>query len=259
MQTAQAARMALGDRAFAVMAVHQSKTEVQQLVHRPRRLARARPDPQHRPFRRQHPRRQLIHLHPTRLSAGGQGQHEIVQHRGTGDLLALQVDRDFHTHRPGRRGQRIRCRARQDAQRVLRRADAPGGFGNGPQHAELVDGVVDGAHFAVGVAGGRHTGEVQDGGAGETRLDQSADRVGRAGAGGGEDHAQTARHARVAVGHMHAAHFAARHHEADGVAPADRVQHGNIVHGGDAEGGGDAAGGQELGNQIADGVVAGHS
>ncbi len=107
--------------------------------------------------------------------------------------------------------------------------------------------------FGRGLAG-----DVQHRRAGEARLDQAADGVRRTGSGGREDHAQAAGDAGIAVGHVRAAEFAARHHEADGVAPADRVQHRDVVHRGDAERGGDAALRQELGDQIADGVVARH-
>ena len=71
-------------------------------------------------------------------------------------------------------------------------------------------------------------------------------------------HAETAGDAGVAVRHVRAAEFAARHHEADGVAPADRIQHRDVVHRGDAERGGHAALREEFGHQIADGVIARH-
>ena len=117
---------------------------------------------------------------------------------------------------------------------------------------------MDGAEFAVGEAGRGVAGDVQDGRVGEMRLYQAADGVRRAGAGGGEEHAQAAVHAGVPVGHVQAAELPARHHEADGVAPADRIEHRDVVDGRDAERGGYAARGQEFGDEIADGVVAGH-
>ena len=101
-------------------------------------------------------------------------------------------------------------------------------------------------------------GDVQHRRAGEARLDQSADGVRRARPGGREDHAEPAGDARIAVRHVRAAEFAARHDEADGVAPADRIQHRDVVHRGDAERGGHAALREEFGHQIADGVVARH-
>ncbi len=69
---------------------------------------------------------------------------------------------------------------------------------------------------------------------------------------------EAAGNAGIAVRHVRAAEFAACHHEADGVAPADRIQHRDVVHRGDAERGGDAALREEFGHQIADGVVARH-
>ena len=48
----------------------------------------------------------------------------------------------------------------------------------------------------------------------------------------------------------------ARHHEADGVTPADHVRYRDVAHRGDAEGGGPAALREEFGHQIAHGVIA---
>ena len=58
--------------------------------------------------------------------------------------------------------------------------------------------------------------------------------------------------ARIGIRHMPAAHLAPRHEVADGVAPADAVQHRDVVHRDDAEAGGDADAREEFGDQVAD-------
>jgi len=92
----------------------------------------------------------------------------------------------------------------------------------------------------------------------EARLDQRAGGVRRARPGAGEQYTEAAVDPRISVRHMTATGLAARRHEADRVAPADRVEHRNIVDRYDAERGLDPAMLEELGDQIADGKRFGH-
>jgi len=86
------------------------------------------------------------------------------------------------------------------------------------------------AQVTVDMPGRGLAGDVQHRGAGEARLHQPRHRIGRPGPGGGEEHAQGARHPGIGIGHMRAAHLAARHDVAHGIALAERVEHRNIVH-----------------------------
>jgi hypothetical protein len=114
---------------------------------------------------------------------------------------------------------------------------------------------VDGAHATIDEFGGGLAGDVQNRRAGKPSLDQPADGVGRTGTGGGEDHAQALVYPGIAISHVSAAKLTTGHHEADGVAPADRVQHRDVVNGRDAEDIRNAAGGEELGDEIGNGIV----
>ncbi len=187
-----------------------------------------------------------------------QGQDEVVENGGAFDRGALQIDRHFDADRSGRRGQCIDRGAGQHADCLLRGADAIRGLGDRAQHAELIGCVVHGAHLAIDEFRRGLAGDVQYGGAGEACLDQAADGVCRSWSGGREDHAEATGDAGIAVRHVRAAQFAARHDEADGVAPANRIQHGNVVHRGNTERGGDAALRQEFGYEISDGIIACH-
>ena len=250
--------MLLGHRALAVDAVEHGEAEIEQLVHRRTRAARAGAQPQHRPLRRDHARGEFVEFGIRRRARRRQRQHEIVEDRRPLDRHALQIDRHLDADRASRRRQRIHRRAGQHADRLLRGAHAIGALRHRAQHAKLVRRVVHGAHLAIDEFRRGLAGDVQHGRAGEARLDQPADGVRRARPGGGEDHAQAAGDACVAVRHVRAAQLAARHDEADGVAPADCIQHRDVVHRGDAERGGDAALREEFGHQVADGVIARH-
>ena len=99
----------------------------------------------------------------------------------------------------------------------------------------------------------RLPGDVEQGRAGNPRLDQPADRVGRPRSGAGEDHAEAVRTARIAVGHVGRPRLAARHDEADGVAPRQGVEHRHVMDRDHAEGMVDAGTLQRRGHQFADG------
>ena len=250
--------MLFRNRALAVVAAEHGEAEIEQLVHRGTGAARAAAQPQHRPLRRNDARGEFVEFGIGRRARRRQRQHEIVEDRGALDRRALQVDRHLHADRTGRRRQRIHRGAGQHADRLLRRTYAIGRLGDRAQHAQLVRRIVHRAHFAIDEFRRCLAGDVQHRRAGEARLDQAADGVRRSWAGGREDHAKPAGDAGIAVGHVRAAEFAARHHEADGVAPADRIQHRDVVHRGDAERGGHAALREEFGDQIADGVITRH-
>ena len=250
--------MILRHRAAAVPACDHAETQVQQPRGFLTGVLGAVAQPQQRTLGGHDAGGEFVQLRGGRRARRRQRQHEIVQDRRAVDLLTLQIDRHLDADRPHRRGQSIDGGAGQHTDCALRGPYPVGGFADRAHHAELIHGIMDGAHFAVGVAARGVPGDVQNRGAGELCLDQAADRVGRSRTGGREDDTEPTVHAGIAVRHMRTAQFASRHHEADGVAPADRVQHRNVVNGCDAKGRGHAARGQELGNQVADGVVRSH-
>ena len=250
--------MLLGDGALAVDAVDRGEAEIEQLVHCRARPACAGTEPQHRPLRRHDARGKFVKFAVRRRARRRQRQHEIVEDGRALDRRALQIDRHLDADRAGRRRQSVHRGTGQHADCLLRGADAIGTLRDRAQHAELIRRVVHGADLAIDELRRGLTGDVQHGCAGEARLDQTTDGIRRTWSGGGENHTETAGDARIAVGHVGAAQFAARHDEADGVAPTDRIQHRDVVHGGDAERGGDAALREEFRHQIADGIIARH-
>jgi hypothetical protein len=110
------------------------------------------------------------------------------------------------------------------------------------------------AHAAAEMEGAALAREVQERRGGELRLHQAADRVRRAGAGGGDHDAEPAGRAGEAVGHVGSAGLPARADHADAVPLGDGVHHGNVVDGDDAEGGVRADGGEEFRDEVGDGV-----
>jgi len=176
--------MLFRDRALAVDAVEHGEAKIEQLVHGRTCAACAGPQPKHRPLRRDNTRGQFVQFGVRRRARRRHRQYEIVEDRGTLDRHALNVDRYFHADRSGRRRQRVYCGTAQHADRLLRRADAIRGLGHRTQHAELIGCVVHRAHLAVDELSRRLSRDVQHRGAGEARLDQSADRVRRTRSGG---------------------------------------------------------------------------
>ena len=168
------------------------------------------------------------------------------------DRRTLDVDRDFHADRPGRRGQRGPDRFAQHAKRLFRRPDAEKGLGDALQHGRLVGRFVDIAPAAVEPAALDLACQMQHRRAGGQRLDQAAGGIAGRHAGGGDADAEPARNPGEGIGHVERAGLAARRHEAHPVAAREGVEDRHVVDRNDAERGFHPARVEKGGDQIAD-------
>ena len=180
-------------RALAVDAVEHGEAEIEQLVQRRAGVARAATDPQHRPFRRDDARGEFVEFaHRTACAAAAAAARNCRSIAGRSIGVRCRSIGTSTLTGPVGGGQCIDGGTGQHADGLLRGANAIRALAYRAQHAELIGRVVHRAQLAIDEFGGGLAGDVQHGGAGETRLDQAADGVRGARAGGGKDDAETA-------------------------------------------------------------------